>query len=113
MLQLATLDGARDLGLADRIGSITPGKRADLILVRMTDLNMTPCGDPVDVLVLSGLPQNVDTVIADGRVLKRGGRLVGVDTEQIQVETRDSVTRMLVAKGWEVPPWLHNGKGGS
>jgi 5-methylthioadenosine/S-adenosylhomocysteine deaminase len=112
MLQLATLDGARDLGLADRIGSITPGKRADLILVRMTDLNMTPCGDPVDVLVLSGLPQNVDTVIADGRILKRGGRLVGMDTEQIQVETRDSVTRMLVAKGWQVPRWLHNGIGG-
>ncbi|MBO0754413.1 MAG: amidohydrolase family protein [Bradyrhizobiaceae bacterium] len=112
MLQLATLDGARDLGLADRIGSITPGKRADLILVRMTDLNMTPCGDPVDVLVLSGLPQNVDTVIADGRILKRGGRLVAMDTEQIQVETRDSVTRMLVAKGWEVPRWLHNGIGG-
>jgi 5-methylthioadenosine/S-adenosylhomocysteine deaminase len=112
MLQLATLDGARDLGLADRIGSITPGKRADLILVRMTDLNMTPCGDPVDVLVLSGLPQNVDTVIADGRILKRGGRLVGMDTEQIQVETRDSVTRMLVAKGWQVPRWLHNRIGG-
>jgi cytosine/adenosine deaminase-related metal-dependent hydrolase len=110
MLQLATLDGARDLGLADRIGSITPGKRADLILVRMTDLNMAPCGDPVDVLVLSGLPQNVDTVIADGRVLKRGGKLVGVDPEQIFVETRESLTHMLDAIGWEVPSWLHDGR---
>lgn len=106
MLQMATLDGARDLGLADKTGSITPGKRADLILVRMNDLNMVPCGDPVDVLVLSGLPQNVDTVIVDGRILKRGGRLVAVETEQIAAETRNSVTRMLQAAGWDVPASL-------
>ncbi len=104
MLQLATLDGARDLGLADRIGSISPGKRADLILVRMTDLNMTPCGDPVDVLALSGLPENVDTVIADGRMLKRGGKLIGVDPQLIVTETRELVTYMLEAAGWEIPP---------
>jgi cytosine/adenosine deaminase-related metal-dependent hydrolase len=111
MLQLATLDGARDLGLAERIGSITPGKRADLILVRTTDLNMVPCGDPVDVLVLSGLPQNVDTVIVDGRILKRGGKLVGVDPNQIHAESRESINRIMAAAGWEIPPWLRNGKG--
>jgi 5-methylthioadenosine/S-adenosylhomocysteine deaminase len=106
MLQMATVDGARDLGLAEKTGSVTPGKRADLILVRMNDLNMVPCGDPVDVLVLSGLPQNVDTVIADGRILKRGGKLIAVDVEQIAAETRDSVTRMLQVAGWEAPPAL-------
>ena len=106
MLQMATVDGARDLGLADKTGSITPGKRADLILVRMNDLNMVPCSDPVDVLVLSGLPQNVDTVIADGRILKRGGKLIAVDVEQIAAETRDSVTRMLQVAGREAPPAL-------
>jgi cytosine/adenosine deaminase-related metal-dependent hydrolase len=106
MLHMATIDGARDLGLADVTGSITPGKRADLILVRMTDLNMIPCGDPVDVLVLSGLPQNVDTVIVDGRILKRGGRLVGVEPEQIGAETHASVTRILKAAGWDVPASL-------
>jgi cytosine/adenosine deaminase-related metal-dependent hydrolase len=106
MLQMATVDGARDLGLADKTGSITPGKRADLMLVRMNDLNMVPCSDPVDVLVLSGLPQNVDTVIADGRILKRGGKLIAVDVEQIAAETRDSVTRMLQVAGWEAPPAL-------
>ena len=42
LLQLATLDGAVDLGIADRTGSITPGKRADLVLVRTTDINMAP-----------------------------------------------------------------------
>ena len=106
MLQMATIDGARDLGLADRTGSITRGKRADLILLRMDDLNMLPCGDPVDVLVQCGLPHNVDTVIADGRILKRGGRLTGVDREQVAAEARDSVLHILRGAGWEVPPSL-------
>jgi 5-methylthioadenosine/S-adenosylhomocysteine deaminase len=106
MLQMATVDGARDLGVAEKTGSITPGKRADLILVRMNDLNMVPCGDPVDVLVLSGLPQNVDTVIADGRILKRGGSLIAVDVEQIAAETLDSVARILKMAGWDAPPAL-------
>jgi 5-methylthioadenosine/S-adenosylhomocysteine deaminase len=106
MLQMATLDGARDLGLADKIGSITPGKRADLILVRMNDFNMIQAGDPVDVLVLSGLPQNVDTVIVDGRILKRGGKVVAVDPEQIAAETHDSVARMLHDAGWAASPSL-------
>ncbi len=103
MLQMATLDGARDLGLADITGSITPRKRADLIMVRMNDLNMIHCGDPVEVLVLSGLPQNVDTVVIDGRILKRGGRLLTVDADQIAAETRSSLGHMLDAAGWKMP----------
>jgi hypothetical protein len=67
---------------------------------------MVPCGDPVDVLVLSGLPQNVDTVIADGRILKRGGSLIAVDVEQIAAETLDSVTRILKMAGRDAPPAL-------
>ena len=46
LVQLATLDGAVDLGIADKTGSLTPGKRADIILVRTTDINMTPVGAP-------------------------------------------------------------------
>jgi 5-methylthioadenosine/S-adenosylhomocysteine deaminase len=103
MLQMATLDGARDLGLADRTGSITPGKRADLVMVRMNDFNMIQAGDPVDVLVLSGLPQNLDTVIVDGRILKRGGKLLAVDPGQIVAEAHDSIRRMLDLAGWEIP----------
>jgi cytosine/adenosine deaminase-related metal-dependent hydrolase len=106
MLQMATLDGARDLGLAEVTGSITPGKRADLILVRMHDLNMLPCGDPVDVVVLSGLPQNVDTTIIDGRILKSGGKLTAVDPEQIVAESLDSIRNILKAARWEIPPAL-------
>jgi len=68
-LALATIDGARDLGLADRTGSLTPGKRADLILVRTMDLNMAPFVDPYIALVHCAQPANVDAVVIDGRVL--------------------------------------------
>ena len=69
LLELATIDGARLLGLADKIGSLTPGKRADLILIRTTDINIAPVGDPYYSIVFSGQPANVDTVVVDGRIL--------------------------------------------
>ena len=73
LVQLATIDGAADLGFADRIGSLTPGKRADLILVSTGDINMAPIGDPYDALVQLAQPSNVDTVVVDGRILRRNG----------------------------------------
>ena len=79
LLQLATLDGAVDLGIADRTGSITPGKRADLVLVRTTDLNMAPVTDPYEAVVSFGLPANVDTVLIDGRILRRAGKFTAFD----------------------------------
>jgi cytosine/adenosine deaminase-related metal-dependent hydrolase len=93
ILELATMGGARDLGLADTIGSLTPGKRADIILVRGDDLNMTPLGDPYTAMVRSAQPYNVDTVMVDGRFLKRGGRLVGFDAAAVTAEARDTVDR--------------------
>jgi cytosine/adenosine deaminase-related metal-dependent hydrolase len=83
ILELATLDGAKDLGIADRVGSLTPGKRADLILVRTNDLNVAPFVNPALLLVQQAQPYNVDTVVVDGRILKRKGELVALDTVEI------------------------------
>ena len=91
---MATIDGARDLGLAEHIGSITPGKRADLMLVRSTDLNMAPVFDPAHSLVYSGQPVNVDTVLVDGRALVRHGALTSLDARAIAREARESVQRL-------------------
>jgi 5-methylthioadenosine/S-adenosylhomocysteine deaminase len=100
MLQLATIDGARALGVADRIGSLTPGKRADVILVRADDLNLTATvGDPPGMLVFSGQPNNVDAVIVDGRILVRGGRLIHLDKAQIQ---KDAVVSILDLRARDV-----------
>lgn len=85
MLQLATLNGARVLGLEDTTGSIAPGKRADLILVRTSDLNMIAVDDSNATfqLVQHGQPANVDTVMVDGRFLKRAGQLLGIDVAAV------------------------------
>jgi 5-methylthioadenosine/S-adenosylhomocysteine deaminase len=83
ILELATLDGAKDLGIADRVGSLTSGKRADLILVRTNDLNVTPFVNPALLLVQQAQPYNVDTVVVDGRILKHKGELVALDTGDI------------------------------
>ncbi|MFB9746600.1 amidohydrolase family protein [Leifsonia shinshuensis] len=74
LLAMATIEGARDLGLSHETGSITPGKRADLVLIRR-DSNLQPPGDPYEDLVRQGRGENIDTVIADGRLLKREGKL--------------------------------------
>jgi cytosine/adenosine deaminase-related metal-dependent hydrolase len=77
-LRWATLGGAKALRLEHRIGSLTPGKQADVILVRTTDLNIfpsVPLGDPVQAVVMNAETANVDTVLIAGRVVKRGGQL--------------------------------------
>ena len=70
----------------------------------MNDLNMLPCGDPVDVLVQAGLPENVDTVLIDGRVLKRGGKLIAADVDEIAAQTRASVTGSCRRPGGKFQP---------
>ena len=77
-LRWATLGGAKALRLEHRIGSLTPGKQADLILVRANDLNIfpsLPMGDPVQAVVMNAETANVDTVLIAGKVVKRHGKL--------------------------------------
>ncbi|MEZ0108487.1 5-methylthioadenosine/S-adenosylhomocysteine deaminase [Catenulispora sp. EB89] len=77
VLRAATLGGAEILGLAGKVGSLRPGKRADLVLLRADAPNLLPLHhDPVGTVVSSAHPGNVDTVIVDGRVVKRDGALV-------------------------------------
>lgn len=78
VLELATIGGAAAAGLADRVGSIAPGRQADLVLVRTDSIHMTPAPDPVGAVVLGANPSDVDTVLVSGRVMKRGGVLLGV-----------------------------------
>ncbi len=74
-LEWATIEGARALGLERRIGSLTPGKAADLILIDGSHINLFPVHDPVESIVFHANPSNVDTVMVGGRIVKRGGKL--------------------------------------
>jgi len=90
ILELATLDGAKDLGIAEKTGSLVPGKRADFILVRTNDINVAPFVNPALLLVQQANPSNVDTVVIDGRILKHKGELVAIDTEEVIRKAADS-----------------------
>jgi cytosine/adenosine deaminase-related metal-dependent hydrolase len=79
VLELATRGGARVAGLGRLVGSLTPGRQADVVLTRTDGVHMVPAVDPVAALVLYANAADVDTVLVGGRVVKRGGRLVGID----------------------------------
>jgi cytosine/adenosine deaminase-related metal-dependent hydrolase len=92
MVEFATLQGARACGLDDKVGSLTPGKEADVILIRTDSLSLTPMNNPWGAVVYAGHPGNVDTVLVKGRVVKRDGKLLDVDVDRVRrlaTETRD------------------------
>ncbi|QSO49387.1 amidohydrolase family protein [Alicyclobacillus mengziensis] len=94
VLKFATMDGARALGLEAKVGSLTPGKQADIVMIRATDINLTPMNDPIGAVVLCAHTGNVDTVFVAGRAVKRGGRLLDVDMGRISAlaaKTRDYI----------------------
>jgi len=76
MLEMATINGAEVAGVADRTGSLTPGKQADVVVIDATAINVAPLIDPVAAVTLSADVSNVETVIVGGVVRKRDGRLL-------------------------------------
>jgi 5-methylthioadenosine/S-adenosylhomocysteine deaminase len=82
VIGFATHEGARTVGLADKVGTITPGKSADLILVPRHALNLAPMGDPIGALVLGGHAGNVEAVIVAGAAVKWNGRMIGTDARR-------------------------------
>jgi 5-methylthioadenosine/S-adenosylhomocysteine deaminase len=82
MLRLATIDGARVWHLEDEIGTLTPGKQADIAIIDMRSPHLDGFGDPVAVMVLGAGPADVETVIVGGDVVKRNGVLTGDHVEQ-------------------------------
>jgi 5-methylthioadenosine/S-adenosylhomocysteine deaminase len=95
VLRLATIEGARTLGLDGVTGSLTPGKRADVIIVSVDAPNIGVLTDPARLLVTAAHPGNVETVIADGRPLKRDGVLTGYDLAELTRSARDALSGVL------------------
>ena len=96
VFELATLGGARALGLEHEIGSVEPGKRADLVVLHLS--RHEPNGDVYTTLVYSARPDDVQTVLIDGRVVVEGGRLVRLDERAVRTDAivaRDAVLARL------------------
>jgi 5-methylthioadenosine/S-adenosylhomocysteine deaminase len=100
VLQIATSEGARAMGIGDTVGSLKPGKRADLIMVNTRSVNLGVFGDPAHMLVTAAEPANVDTVVVDGRILKRNGKLTAMNVDQIVQEASAANLALRKRAGW-------------
>ena len=110
VLELATLEGARVCGLEDRTGSLTPGKKADLVLIRCDHSNTYPVIDPVSTVVHQADTRNIDTVIVDGRILKRAGRLVDADLGRAR-DLAETALDYLLRHTDVQPQWVQSATG--
>ena len=99
-LELGTIEGARSMGIDDRTGSLKPGKRADLIAISPDTLDMAVVTDPAHLLLEATSPENVDTVVVDGRILKRGGKLAALDTQAVIAGARAALAGVRERTKW-------------
>jgi len=99
-LELGTIGGAQSMGIDDKVGSLKPGKRADLIAINTNALNMAVVTDPAHLVLEATGPENVDTVVVDGRILKRGGKLAAVDTAKVIAEARAALAGVRERTKW-------------
>ena len=96
ILKMATMGSARLLGREQEIGSLEPGKCADLFLVKKSRLELVgACYDPGSVLCTVGLKGPVDLTIVNGKITVKDGRLVGLDEERLVFEAEQEVNRYL------------------
>lgn len=98
VLGWTTRGPAAALGMAERIGSLEAGKRADMILLSRRLPNLSPVIDGYGIVVHSACSANVDTVIVDGRVLVRGGRPVAFDGDTIVREGEKAARSLWVRR---------------
>jgi cytosine/adenosine deaminase-related metal-dependent hydrolase len=101
MLEMATINGARLAGFDGRVGSLTPGKLADIVLIDATAINVAPVIDPVAAVVLSADVSNVETVIVGGVVRKREGRLTA-DVPRARSLVESSRDYLVSATGYQL-----------
>ena len=95
-LKAATIWGAEAMGLGNQIGTLTVGKQADIILIRLDDINTMPVNDPVATVVMHAHPGNVDAVLVAGKVLKENGRLTA-DMAQVRRMIQESHEQIMDA----------------
>lgn len=103
VLEFATIDGARANGLADKTGSLTPGKEADVIMLRTDRPNVFPINDPIGAVVWGMDTSNVDSVFVAGKALKRNGQLLGVDLNRVRSLAYASRDYVVSKSGFKLP----------
>jgi cytosine/adenosine deaminase-related metal-dependent hydrolase len=103
-IEMATLGGAAAMGIDDKVGSLEQGKLADVILINLHELGLTPHTNPLSNVVYSGNGEYVDTVIVNGRLLMRERRLLTLDEEEVMRTAREHSTALMERAGIDNSP---------
>ncbi len=96
LIETATVTAARVLGLDSVVGSLTPGKRADIVLIAKGPFGDSIANDPCAHVLLQTSPRDIDTVMVDGKVRMRGGKLIDFDAARAAAMVRESRQRILM-----------------
>jgi 5-methylthioadenosine/S-adenosylhomocysteine deaminase len=100
VIAMATVQGARDCALDNKVGSLTPGKEADIIMLRADTINTFPLNNAYGAIITGMDTSNVDTVLVAGRIVKRHGQLIDIDLKRVQKEATDSRDYIASKMGW-------------
>jgi cytosine/adenosine deaminase-related metal-dependent hydrolase len=101
LLYCATMGGAHCAGLDDKIGSLTPGKEADLLVIRADDINLYPSNNAIGTVVQAVERSNVDTVIIGGRIRKYAGKVIGLDMGRLKSMVAESRDHLFKTTGYQ------------
>jgi cytosine/adenosine deaminase-related metal-dependent hydrolase len=104
VLEMATINGARALGLAHEIGSLEVGKKADLVVIDLDRLHTTPSLNPVSTLVYAATGGEVDTVIVDGKIVVRERQLLSMKEEEVKRQAHEQAVHLYRRAGIDVRP---------
>jgi 5-methylthioadenosine/S-adenosylhomocysteine deaminase len=94
MLELATIRGAEVLGIEKEVGSIESGKKADIIMYDLTNPHLQPTMEPISSVVLYGTSGNIDTVLVDGKIIKKDLKIQGKNVASIVEKSQERVIEL-------------------
>ncbi len=104
VLEMATINGARALGLEQEIGSLEVGKKADLVVIDLNRLHTTPSPNPISSLVYAATGAEVDTVVVDGRIVVEHGQLLTMDENEVMEQAHQHAGALYRRAGIEIKP---------
>src|SRR5574341_741880 len=104
ILRMATINGARALGLEKETGSLEIGKRADIVLLKFSRPPVQPASDVPAMIVYGTSGRDVDTVLIDGRMVVRGGRVLTLDECEVVTAAAEARAELYRRGGWELTP---------
>jgi 5-methylthioadenosine/S-adenosylhomocysteine deaminase len=102
VLACATVNGAECAGLTAKCGTLTPGKEADIVMIRTDDINLYPSNNAVGTVVAAADIKNIDTVIIGGVIRKLGGKMMGVNWPKLRVQIDESRNYLFQKAGYKL-----------